>query len=87
MKQTTGIIVINLIIGFLPGSNISYQAHIGGLVVGVLCGFILFRTPRPRVAVQHEGAAYAQRIDPYDPGVVTHEHPPITDPPSHPPQA
>jgi membrane associated rhomboid family serine protease len=87
MKQTTGIIVINLIIGFLPGSNISYQAHIGGLVVGVLCGFILFRTPRPRVAVAHEGAAYAQRIDPYDPGVVTHEHPPITDPPSHPPHA
>jgi membrane associated rhomboid family serine protease len=87
MKQTTGIIVINLIIGFLPGSNISYQAHIGGLVIGILCGFILFRTPRPRVAVHSEGAAYAQRIDPYDPGIVTHEHPPIAAPPSHPPPA
>jgi membrane associated rhomboid family serine protease len=87
MKQTTGIIVINLIIGFLPGSNISYQAHIGGLLVGIVCGFALFRMPRPRVAVE-QGPVYAQRIDPYDPGVVTIEHPPITEtspPPAHPP--
>jgi membrane associated rhomboid family serine protease len=87
MRQTTGIIVINLIIGFLPGSNISYQAHIGGLVVGTLFGLILFRTPRPRAAVVSSEPEYAQRIDPYDPGVVTHEHPPIADASSHPPYA
>ena len=86
LQQSTGIIVINLIISFLPGSNISYQAHIGGLIAGTLCGLLLFRTPRPRVAVQTQGAAYAQRIGP-DPGVVTIEHPPINDTPSYPPRA
>ena len=28
------LIVINLVIGFAPGSNIDYMAHIGGLIVG-----------------------------------------------------
>jgi rhomboid protease GluP len=87
MQQTTGIIQINLIIGFLPGSNISYQAHIGGLIVGTLAGLALFRVPRPRAAVMNGEPAYAQRIDPYDPGVVTHEHPPITEDPRTTPHA
>ena len=29
---------------FLPGSNISWQAHIGGGLVGLLVGFIFART-------------------------------------------
>jgi membrane associated rhomboid family serine protease len=86
LQQSTGIIVINLIISFFPGSNISYQDHIGGLIAGTVCGLLLFRIPRPRVAVQTEGTAYAQRIGP-DPGVVTIEHAPVGEPSGRPPQA
>ncbi|CAN7144531.1 rhomboid family intramembrane serine protease [Microbacterium sp. LjRoot45] len=35
---------LNLVITFLPGSNISWQAHIGGGLVGALVGFIFART-------------------------------------------
>lgn len=77
MRQTTAIIVINLVVGFIPGSNISIVDHVGGLIAGTICGVLLFRTPRPRVAAASE-PAYAQRIDPRDdPGAVTIEHPPL----------
>jgi rhomboid protease GluP len=76
MQQTTGIIVINLAISLWPGSNISIADHIGGLIVGTLCGLALFRVPRPRVPVaQPAGPGYAQRIGP-DPSAVTIEHAP-----------
>ncbi|MBN9215123.1 MAG: rhomboid family intramembrane serine protease [Microbacterium sp. SCN 70-200] len=35
---------LNLLITFLPGSNIAWQAHIGGGLVGALIGFIFART-------------------------------------------
>jgi membrane associated rhomboid family serine protease len=75
MRQTTGIIVINLAISFFPGSNISVADHVGGLIVGTLCGLVLFRVPRAQapVAVEGEGPGYAQRIGP-DPTAVTIEH-------------
>jgi rhomboid protease GluP len=76
LKQTIGIIVINLVIGFtLP--NISNAGHIGGLVFGTLAGLALFRAPRPAPPEP----VYAQRIDPRrDAGVVTIEHPPLDEP-------
>ena len=42
------ILAINLAIGFLPGSNLSWQAHVGGLVVGGLVAFIFTRTRSQR---------------------------------------
>ncbi|MBF4562605.1 rhomboid family intramembrane serine protease [Microbacterium sp. VKM Ac-2870] len=35
---------INLVITFLPGSNIAWQAHIGGGLVGALIGVVFART-------------------------------------------
>ncbi len=35
---------LNLVFTFLPGSNISWQAHIGGGLVGALVGYIFART-------------------------------------------
>jgi membrane associated rhomboid family serine protease len=38
------LLVINIVIGFLPGSNLSWQAHVGGLIGGVIVGLIYART-------------------------------------------
>ncbi|WJL94188.1 rhomboid family intramembrane serine protease [Microbacterium sp. ET2] len=43
----TGIAIvlgINLVIGFIPGFNISWQAHVGGLIAGLLVAVILTQT-------------------------------------------
>src|SRR4051812_5079844 len=40
-SQIGVLIVINLVIGFAPGTNIDYMAHIGGLVVGGWLGFVI----------------------------------------------
>ncbi|HEX2806856.1 MAG TPA: rhomboid family intramembrane serine protease [Kineosporiaceae bacterium] len=36
-----GVIVINAVLGFLPGLNIAWQAHLGGLITGVLVTAVL----------------------------------------------
>lgn len=47
------VIGINLVITFLPGSNIAWQAHVGGLVTGAVAGLIFARTrTRGRRAAQ-----------------------------------
>jgi len=38
------IIGINLVIGFLPGMNVAWQAHVGGLITGLVVAFIFTRT-------------------------------------------
>lgn len=40
------VIGLNLVVGFLPGANIAWQAHVGGLVVGAAVALIYLRTPR-----------------------------------------
>lgn len=50
--DTKGIIVVialNLIIGFLPGSNISWQGHLGGLIMGILVTLALIARRSNRV--------------------------------------
>lgn len=42
------VIGINLVIGFLPGFNVSWQAHIGGLVVGAVIALIYLGTRHRR---------------------------------------
>jgi membrane associated rhomboid family serine protease len=47
----TGLLVlvgINLVIGFIPGINVAWQAHLGGLVVGALAGLIFVSTRQIR---------------------------------------
>lgn len=44
------VIGLNLVIGFIPGFNISWQAHLGGLIVGAVVALILMRTRSPRQA-------------------------------------
>ncbi len=41
------VIGLNLVIGFLPGTNIAWQAHLGGLIAGAAVAFVYLRTRRP----------------------------------------
>lgn len=47
--NVTGIaalIGVNLVISFVPGANISWQGHVGGLVAGAVCAAVLAYLPR-----------------------------------------
>lgn len=48
MTQLLVLVGINLVIGFIPGTNIAWQAHVGGLVGGALMGLIFVETRSPR---------------------------------------
>jgi rhomboid protease GluP len=72
VRQSVGVIVLNLLIGFTV-PNISNAGHIGGLIAGFLSGMLLYRPPRtPR------GPAYAPaQVDlQNEPGVTTIEQRP-----------
>lgn len=43
---------INFAIGFMPGSSVSWQAHLGGMIVGALVMWIIVRTRGPRLKTQ-----------------------------------
>lgn len=45
------LIAINLLLGFLPGVNISWQAHLGGMIFGALTMLLLLKFTHP----QHQG--------------------------------
>lgn len=58
LGQMATLAVINLGLGFIPGSNIDNSAHIGGLIVGGLVGLAL----APRYAIERRG--YLPTIEP-----------------------
>ncbi|GHB24799.1 rhomboid family intramembrane serine protease [Streptomyces viridiviolaceus] len=48
MRPVIALLAINLIFTFSPGFNIAWQAHIGGLVAGVVIGYAMVHAPRDR---------------------------------------
>ncbi|MGW2489559.1 rhomboid family intramembrane serine protease [Streptomyces sp. NPDC001606] len=54
LRPLLALLVINLVITFSPGMNIAWQAHIGGLVAGVITGYAMIHAPRQkRTLVQY----------------------------------
>ncbi|MYU22887.1 rhomboid family intramembrane serine protease [Streptomyces sp. SID8352] len=56
MRPVVVLLAINLVFTFSPGFNIAWQAHIGGLVAGVLIGYAMLHAPRERRAAVQYGA-------------------------------
>ncbi|WP_104089980.1 rhomboid family intramembrane serine protease [Cryobacterium sp. N19] len=46
--QLLVLVGINLVIGFIPGLNIAWQAHVGGIIGGAVLGLIFVQTRRIR---------------------------------------
>jgi membrane associated rhomboid family serine protease len=57
MRPIIALLVINLIFTFSPGFNISWQAHIGGLVAGVVTGYAMVHAPRKHRALIQYGTS------------------------------
>jgi membrane associated rhomboid family serine protease len=47
-RQLLVLVGINLVIGFIPGFNIAWQAHVGGIIGGAAIGLIFVQTRRIR---------------------------------------
>jgi membrane associated rhomboid family serine protease len=65
VRANLGILVLNLVWSFaMP--FISWQAHVGGLIAGFLCGWLVFWPTRPvltRVYDPQTGAEYASHVE------------------------
>ncbi|WP_327718161.1 rhomboid family intramembrane serine protease [Streptomyces sp. NBC_00490] len=55
MRPIIALLVINMIFTFNPAFDISWQAHIGGLVGGVVIGYAMVHAPRERRALIQYG--------------------------------
>ncbi|MDX3521024.1 rhomboid family intramembrane serine protease [Streptomyces scabiei] len=55
MRPLIILLVINLIFTFSPMFNIAWEAHVGGLVGGVLIGYAMVHAPRERRALIQYG--------------------------------
>lgn len=49
-RAIAGLLAVNLLYGFIV-SGISWQAHIGGLIAGMLCAWVLLLLGRPRAGM------------------------------------
>jgi membrane associated rhomboid family serine protease len=61
VRDNIGILALNLIITFAPGLNISWQAHVCGLIAGFLLTLAIYTPPRrvaPVVTDSATGQAY-----------------------------
>ena len=47
-RQIVGVVGANLLITFVPGANIDWHAHLGGLVGGAVVTFIINGLNRPK---------------------------------------
>ncbi|MER6075449.1 rhomboid family intramembrane serine protease [Streptomyces sp. NPDC001817] len=56
LRPLIALLVINLIITFMPGFHIAWQAHIGGLVAGVAVGYAMIHAPREKRTLVQYGA-------------------------------
>jgi membrane associated rhomboid family serine protease len=55
-RDATGMFVViglNFAIGFLPGLNVAWQAHLGGLITGLIAAGILVYAPKDRRLLVH----------------------------------
>ncbi|POX56852.1 rhomboid family intramembrane serine protease [Streptomyces sp. Ru71] len=55
MRPVLALLAINLVITFYSGFHIAWQAHIGGLVAGVVVGYAMLHAPRERRALVQYG--------------------------------
>lgn len=60
--QLLVIMGLNLVVGFLPGTNISWQAHVGGIVLGFITGFVFARTRNVRQRRLQIGLLVAEAV-------------------------
>jgi len=56
MRPVLVLLAINLVFTFSPGTDISWQAHIGGLVTGTALAYAMVHAPRERRALVQYGA-------------------------------
>lgn len=47
-RGLVALIAVNAVIGFIPGLNIAWQAHLGGLLTGALVAVVLVYAPKAR---------------------------------------
>ncbi|WP_328748749.1 rhomboid family intramembrane serine protease [Streptomyces sp. NBC_00285] len=57
LRPIIALLVINLIFTFNPAFNISWQAHIGGLVAGIVTGYGMVHAPRERRSLVQYGTS------------------------------
>ncbi|MFH8339499.1 rhomboid family intramembrane serine protease [Streptomyces sp. AM6-12] len=55
MRPLFALLVVNLIITFTPSFNIAWQAHVGGLVAGLVTGYAMVHAPRRNRALVQYG--------------------------------